>query len=528
MRIPLTVLEFRDRAAAFFGNVEAVIDGERRFTYAQYAERTHRLANALRGLGVQPGDRVSFISYNCHQLLEAYYGVLEAGAVLNPINIRLAAPEIAYILAHAGSTAVFYHADFRPMVESLRGRLPAATRWVVLEGPMEAPATHEYEALLANASAEYRAADVDEDAMAELFYTSGTTGRPKGVVLTHRNLYLHGLMGALALRVTDADTMLHVVPLFHVNGWGAPHWMTLVGGRHVMLRKFDPGTLLRLVATHGVTHLLGVPTIFNALVNSPELDAGALSSLKVAIIGGAPASPTLVRTIEERLGCEAIVGYGLSETTPILSLAWPRAALTAAEEPSRADARRAMTGYAIAGANLRVVGPDGSEVRPDGEQIGEIVVRSNTVMDGYYRDPEGTAEKIRDGWFHTGDMATIDEAGYILIRDRSKDIIIRGGENIGSVEIENAFASHPGVLEVAVVAAPDDRWGEVPVALVVVKPGNEVTAKELQAHVRTQLADFKVPRRIEFRETLPKGGTGKVLKAELRGPFWEGRVSRVN
>jgi fatty-acyl-CoA synthase len=528
MRIPLSVLEFRDRAAALFGNVEAVIDGDRRFTYAQYAERTHRLANAIRSLGVAAGDRVTFISYNCHQLLEAYYGVLEASAVLNPVNIRLAPPEIGYIIGHAGSTAVFYHADFRPMVEALKPDLPAVTRWVVLEGLIEGPATHEYEALLAAASTAYDPTEVDEDSMAELFYTSGTTGRPKGVVLTHRNLYLHGLAGALALRMTDADTMLHVVPLFHVNGWGAPHWMTMMGGRHVMLRKFDPGAVLRLVAEHGVTYLLAVPTIFNALVNSPELGSHDLSSLKRAIIGGAPASPNLVRTIEEKLGCQAIVGYGLSETSPILSLAWPRAALTAAEPPEMAAARQAMTGYEIAGVNLRVVDAEGADVKPDGGQIGEIVARSHTVMDGYYRDPEGTTEKIRDGWFHTGDMATIDEAGYISIKDRSKDIIIRGGENISSVEIENAFASHPAMLEVAVVAAPDDRWGEVPVALVVLKPDATATAQELRTHVRTQLADFKVPRQIEFRESLPKGGTGKILKAELREPFWEGRAARVN
>ena len=295
-----------------------------------------------------------------------------------------------------------------------------------------------------------------------------------------------------------------------------------------MLRKFDPGALLRLVAEHGVTYLLAVPTIFNAVVNSPELGSHDLSSLKKAIIGGAPASPTLVRTIEEKLGCQAIVGYGLSEISPILSLAWPRAALTAAEAADKAAARQAMTGYAIAGVTLRVVDHEGADVRPDGEQIGEIVARSHTVMEGYYRDPEGTAEKIRDGWFHTGDMATIDEAGYISIKDRSKDIIIRGGENISSVEIENAFASHPAVLEVAVVAAPDDRWGEVPVALVVLKPDATATAQELRTHVRTQLADFKVPRQIEFRDALPKGGTGKVLKAELREPFWAGREARVN
>ncbi len=523
MRVPLSVLEFRDRAAAYFGDVEAVVDGEKRFTYAQYAERTHRLANALRGLAVRPGDRVSFMTYNTHQLLEAYYGVLEVGAVLNPLNVRLAAAEIGYILGHAGSKVVFYHTDFEPMVTALRPSLASEVRWVRMEGPAD-----EYEALLAEASTEYRAPEIDENAMAELFYTSGTTGRPKGVMLTHRNLHLHALSTAIVLRITDADTILHVVPLFHVNGWGAPHWMTAVGGRHVMLRKFDPAELLRLVEAEGVTHLLGVPTIFNALVNHPDHATRNLSSLKEAMIGGAPASPTLVNAIERELGCNAIVGYGLSETTPVIALARPRAWLTSHEAPEMEAARKAMTGYAVVGTALRVVDADGNDVAPTGGQIGEIVVRSNLVMDGYYRDPEATAEKIRNGWFHTGDMATIDERGYIVIKDRSKDIIISGGENISSVEIENAIASHAAVLECAVVAVPDDKWGEAAVAIVVLKEGASATADDLGAHVRSQLAGFKVPRDIEFRDALPKGGTGKILKAELREPYWTGREKRVN
>jgi fatty-acyl-CoA synthase len=523
VRVPLGVLEFRDRATAFFGDVEAVVDGEKRFTYRQYAERTHRLANALRAMGIKPGDRVSFLSYNSHQLFEAYYGVLEAGAVLNPLNIRLAPAEIGYILGHAGSSAVFYHADFEPMVIALRSALPAEVRWIRMEGPSD-----EYEGLLAGAPSTCDAPDVDEDAMAELFYTSGTTGRPKGVVLTHRNLHLHAIYAALVLRITDADTILHVVPLFHVNGWGAPHWMTLAGGRHVMLRKFDPTALLELVAAEGVTHLLAVPTIFNALVNHPHRASTDLSSLKEAIIGGAPASPSLVEAIERELHCTAIVGYGLSETSPVLAIARPRVGLTASEPEDMSARRKAMTGYAMAGADLRVVDSQGADVQADGEQIGEIVVRSNVVMDGYYRDPEATAEKIVDGWFHTGDMAVMDDQGYITIKDRSKDIIIRGGENISSVEIENAIASHAAVMECAVIAAPDDRWGEVPVALVVLKQGATATAQDLRRHVRSQLADFKVPRSIEFRDSLPKGGTGKILKAELREPFWEGREKRVN
>jgi acyl-CoA synthetase (AMP-forming)/AMP-acid ligase II len=523
VRVALSVLEFRDRAAAFFGEVDAVVDGEKRFTYRDYAERTHRLANALREMGIKPGDRVSFMSYNSHQLLEAYYGVLEAGAVLNPLNIRLAPAEIGYILGHAGSSAVFYHADFEPMVTALRPSLPAELRWIRMEGPND-----EYEALLAAAPTTYEAPEVDEDAIAELFYTSGTTGRPKGVVLTHRNLHLHAIYAALVLRVTDADTILHVVPLFHVNGWGAPHWMTMVGGRHVMLRKFDPAALLKLVAAERVTHLLGVPTIFNALVNHPYRSTTDIASLKEAIIGGAPASPTLVEAIERELGCTAIVGYGLSETSPVLAIARPRTGLTAGEPDEMAAHRKAMTGYAMAGANLRVVDAEGADVRADSEQIGEIVVRSNVVMEGYFRDPHATAEKIVEGWFHTGDMAVIDDQGYILIKDRSKDIIIRGGENISSVEIENAIASHAAVMECAVIAVPDNRWGEVPVALVVLKDGANATAQDLRKHVRSQLADFKVPRAIEFRESLPKGGTGKVLKAELREPFWADREKRVN
>jgi fatty-acyl-CoA synthase len=527
MRVPLSVLEFRDRAAAYFGDVVGIIDGDRSFTYAEYAERTHRLANALRDLGIEPGDRVSFITYNTHQLLEAYYGVIEAGAVLNPINIRLAPPEIAYILSHAGSKALFYHSDFAPLVDGLRDSLPPDIRLVVMEGAGSAEVP-EYESLLAAASSAYEPPEIDEDAVAELFYTSGTTGRPKGVTLTHRALHLHAVYSALGLRLTDADTILHVVPLFHVNGWGAPHWMTAVGGKHVMLRKFDPTALLELVQRHGVTYLLGVPTIFNALVNHPELGRFDLSSLKVAMIGGAPSSPTLVGTINDKLGTQAIVGYGLTETAPILTIAWPRADLTPQEPPDKADARRAMTGYAVAGVSMRVVDSNGADVAADGEQIGEIVVRSNIVMDGYYKDPEGTAEKIREGWFHTGDMATIDDQGYLLIKDRSKDIIIRGGENISSVEIENALASHPAVLECAVVAAPDDHWGEVPVALVVLKPEASVAEDELKEHVRGQLAGFKVPARIEYRDALPKGGTGKILKAELREPYWAGMEKRVH
>ena len=528
MFVPLSVLEFRDRAEMFFGDKIGVIDGESQFTYRAFADRTHRLANALVELGVVAGDRVSFITFNTHHLLEAYYGVIEAGAVLNPINIRLAPHEIAYILDHAASKVVFFHRDFAPLVEDIRPRLATRPTFVILDGEPGGMADHEYEALLASGSPDPLDPEIDENALAELFYTSGTTGLPKGVAMTHRELYLHGLAAQIGLGFTEDDVVLHVVPLFHVNGWGTPHFLTMIGGRHVMLRRFDPGALMRLVERHRVTRLLAVPTIFNALLNSRERSRYDLSSLRQLIIGGSPASPDLVRALESELGTQAIVGYGLTETSPIITLAQPRQVLTDSEPAERRQERQAMTGWAIPGVRIRVVDAEGVDVRPDGDQIGEIIVRGNTVMDGYYRDPEATETTVRDGWLHTGDMATIDEAGYLVIKDRSKDIIISAGENISSVEIEVALGAHPGVLESAVVAAPDHKRGEVPVAIVVLKPDAAVTAKELRAFCRERLAAHKVPREIHFRDALPKGGTGKILKAELREPFWVGLDARVH
>jgi acyl-CoA synthetase (AMP-forming)/AMP-acid ligase II len=527
MIVPLSVLEFRDRAERYFGPKVGVVDGDRRFTYAEYGERTHRLAGALVGLGVAPGDRVSFITYNTHQLLEAYYGVLEAGAVLNPINIRLTPDDIAYILDHAESRVLFFHRDFTPLVEQVVPRLARRPILVVLEGDADSGADHEYEGLLAAADPTPRTPDIDENAVAELFYTSGTTGRPKGVALTHRNLHLHAVYAELGLHFGEDDVVLHVVPLFHVNGWGTPHYLTMVGARHVMLRKFDPVALMTLVEQERITQLLGVPTIFNAVLNHPERSRFDFSSLRHAILGGAPSSPALVAALEREIGCQAIVGYGLSETSPVLTLAVPRVWLTEEGPPEAKQARQAMTGWPIPGVALRVVDAEGRDVRPDGEQIGEIVARSGTVMEGYYRDPEATAGSIRDGWFHTGDMATVDAAGDVTIKDRSKDVIIRGGENISSVEIENALASHAAVLECAVVAAPDERWGEAPVALVVLKDDAGVAEEEILAHCRERLAGFKVPREVVLRGALPKGGTGKILKAELREPYWAGHEKRV-
>ncbi len=528
MHVPMTPLEFRRRAERLFGGKVGVIDGENRFTYAEFGERSRRLAAVVQTLGVKPGEVVSFITYNTHHLLEAYYGVLQAGAVLNPINIRLHARDIGYILNHAECRALFFHKDFTPLVQAIRDGLETVREFVVLEPDGATPSgAGDYEALLRRASPLCRDPEVDENSVAELFYTSGTTGRPKGVTLTHRALYLHALYGIISDRLTDERVHLHVVPMFHVNGWGAPHTVTAIGATHVMLRKIDPAEILRLVQAEHVTDIRGVPTIFNALVNHPDLGTYDLSSLRLAISGGAPVAPPLVQAIREKLGCEVFAGYGLTETSPVLTMARPKAHLRH-ESAAQQLERRAHTGYAVLGVEVRVVDEDGRDVPPDGATVGEIVARSNVVMEEYFKDPAATAGAIRDGWFHTGDMATINAEGYVNIVDRKKDIIISGGENISSVQIENTLYAHPAVYECAVIAVPDEKWGEVAKALIVLKPGSTAAEADLLQFCRERLAAFMVPKSVEFMDALPKGGTGKILKPELREKYWAGHARRVH
>jgi len=528
MIVPLTPLEFRQRAVSLYGSKVSVVDGEQRFTYAQYDQRINRFANALLQLGTQPEDTVSFISYNCHQLLEAYYAVPQVNAILNPINIRLAAHEIEYILNHAESRVLCFHKDFLPLVEAIRPGLETVAHYLILE-PDEVPAwAQDLEKMMAQASpdAKVHLDNVDENAVVELFYTSGTTAIPKGVALTNRSLYLHTLNTIIGFQASDTDTFLHVVPLFHVNGWGTPHFLTAVGGKHVILRKIEFGTLLRLIETEKVTKLLGVPTIFNGLLQYPDLGKYDLSSLQECFIGGAPSSLALIEALEEKLGCRAFVGYGLTETSPVVSIARVKPQLQA-DTPTRRS-YQVKTGLPIVGIRVRVVDDAGNDVPPDEKTMGEILVRSNQVMQSYFKDQEATDAVMVDGWLHTGDMAVVDEEGYLTIVDRKKDVIISGGENISSVEVEQVLQNHPDVFEAVVIGIPDETWGEVAKALIVLKPNETVSEAEIIAYGRQHLAHFKVPKSVEFRKNLPKGGTGKILKRELRLPYWQGYEKKVN
>jgi fatty-acyl-CoA synthase len=526
MNIPLTPIRFLRYASQQFPGKTAIICGDRRFTYAQFADRAARLAGALRQLGVPSGDRVAFLSANCHRLLEAYYGVLEAGCVLLPLNIRLASQELAYILNDSGSKVLFFENQFSGVVDSFRPQLDSVQSFFVLDSKPAANwvSPQDYETLLEDA-APHRAdfMQVDENALAELFYTSGTSATPKGVMLTHRNVYLHAMGPALTFKIGNDTVELHTIPLFHANGWGAAHSVTLVGGTHVMTRKFDPHEVFRLVERERVHALSLVPTMATALVNCPDRPKYDLGSLKRITIGGAASSPTLVREVEETFGCTCFSGYGLTETAPLLTVS-PMKHGVHWEGQERYEGQ-ASAGFAIPGVEIRVVDGEEKDVPHDGKSIGEIVARSDGVMAGYWKQPEATAEAMRAGWFHTGDMATMDENGYALIVDRKKDIIVSGGENISSLEVEKVMLDHPGVYEVAVIPVPDQRWGEAPKALVVLKPGAEATEGELLEFCRGQLAHYKCPRSVEFMEALPKTGTGKVLKKELRKKYWSGTES---
>jgi fatty-acyl-CoA synthase len=541
MFVPLTPLRFLHRAMDVFGSKTGVVSGSRQFTYAQFGERAQRLADGLTRQGIAPGDRIAYLSFNGHQLLEGYYGVVQARAIVMPLNVRLSEGELAAILNHAAAKMVIFEADFAALCERLRACCPSVSRWVAIDGGGPAQAGDlTYEELLGQGHPER--ADVfsyDETATAELFYTSGSTGTPKGVMLSHRTLYLHALGASHIYDRPESMVDLHTIPLFHANGWGRPHASTMFGTRQVMVRRFEPSTVFRLIQEHEATDMCIVPTMATALINAPDRAQWDLSSVRRIMIGGAASSPELVERVETAFpGCRCLSGYGLTETSPVVTTSCDKGIAYASEEDRRQ--RQAMAGWPVAGAEVRVVDAGLRDVPRDGVTIGEVAVSGDQVMDGYYRDPGATraamfgepGEPGKPGgpavWLHTGDMATWDQESYINIVDRKKEIIISGGENISSVEVEKAIAAHPAVLECAVVSAPDEKWGEVPAAIVVLKARAALTAEELRGFLEQRLARYKLPRIVEFRgEPLPKTGTGKIRKMDLKEKFWAGKGRRV-
>lgn len=527
MNVRLTPVRCLYRGVDLYGKKVGIVSGEQRFTYAQYGERCERLAFGLAKEGVRRGDRVAFLSFNTHQLLEGYYGPVLTHAIAMPLNVRLTLTELTEILNHAEARVLVFEQDFAPMIDAFRKACPSIERYVSTDsGGQQADLT--YEDLLAHGRLERPDySSFEEDEIAELFYTSGSTGSPKGVMLSHRTLYMHAISTGNILREDETSVSLHTIPLFHANGWGKPQTATMGGAKQVMMRRFDPPTVLELIEREGATSMMLVPVMANALLNCPEIGKHDVSSMQEIMLGGAASSPDLLRRLEGAFHCQVYAGYGLTETCPVATSAKFKNFRKYDTDEARLEGT-AMAGFPVVGTEVRVVDPSGKVVPQDSKTVGEVLIRGDNLMDGYYREPEATAAAIRNGWLYTGDMAVWDEECCIQIVDRKKDIIISGGENISSIEIEKAIFAHPKVFECAVVAAPDDKWGEIPVAIVVLKPGEALTAQELAAHLEGRLARFKLPRQVEFVSgPLPKTGTGKILKRELRESYWVGKEKRV-
>lgn len=519
METPLTPLDFARRARKLYGEREAVVDGDLHLTYGQFFDRCDRWAAVLQNLGVDQGDRVAYIAPNTHAQLESFYAVPQIGAVLVPVNYRLTPDDFAYLINHSGARVVCAHPDYLAAVDSIRSQLPRVEHFVALEGLAESSGEGwlNYEALLAEGTSDFARPNTQESDLLTINYTSGTTSRPKGVMITHRNAYMNTVGTLVHEHMTCADRYLWTLPMFHANGWTFVWTVTAAGATHICLPKVDPRVVFELIAKERVTMLCAAPTVLISLANADEeLRRSARRGVRVLTAGAPPAASTIER-LEGDLGWTVTQLYGLTETTPFITVCEPRAEHEQLSIAERAVIKARQGVELITSGETMVIDDDGNEVPCDGQTVGEIVVRGNVVMDGYYKDPEATALAMRDGWFHTGDAAVVHADGYIEIRDRLKDVIISGGENISSVEVEGVLLRHPSVQEVAIIGVPHPRWGEAPHAFVVLRRGAAATEDELREFARTHLAHFKAPHGVTFVEELPKTATGKIQKYVLRG-----------
>jgi len=529
MEVALTPLEFARRTRALYGDREALVDGALRLTYAQFFDRCDRWSAALQRLGVGRGDRVAYIAPNTHAQLESFYAVPQIGAVLVPINYRLSAEEFEYIITHSGATVVCAHEDYLECLDGIRAALPGVRHFVALEGcpPSRAEARGDsaraeagwldYETLLDEAPPTFVRPTIDETDLLTINYTSGTTSRPKGVMITHRNAYLNVVGTLLHIPMRLTDRYLWTLPMFHANGWTFVWTVTAVGGAHVCLRKVDPRHVFDLVRNESVSILCAAPTVLIGVAGAPaDARASAPTGVRVVTAGAPPAAATIER-VEGELGWTITHVYGLTETAPFITVCEPRPEHDALSPADRAVVKARQGVELITSGDLRVVDEEMRDVPRDGATVGEIVVRGNVVMKGYYNDPEATAQALRGGYFHSGDAAVVHPDGYVDIRDRLKDVIISGGENISSVEVEGVLLRHTAVQEAAVVGLPDAKWGEAPHAFIVLKPGAQADAEALRAHTRERLAHFKCPHSFTFVSELPKTATGKIQKFVLRG-----------
>ena len=526
---PLTPLSFLRRNAFVYPDKIAIINGKQRFTYTEFNERVNRLATALSAAGIEKGDRVAFLSPNIPPLLEAHYGVPLAGAILVAINTRLSSREVAYILNHSGAKMLFVDTALSNVVEPILDQLETVTSIVNIRDCNDGKELDGllYEDFLADGSPENIPFPVENELdTITVNYTSGTTGMPKGVMYTHRGAYLNALGEGLELQMNMYTNYLWTLPMFHCNGWCFTWGVTAVGGTHVCLRAVVNKDIYRLIEEEDISHFCAAPTVLIAMAGDPAAKELKLKRKLRIATAGAPPSPTVIKNVEA-IGIDITHVYGLTETYgPHSICAWqPKWDSMGMSERAVIKARQGVP-Y-ITAFEMRVVDNSMSDVPSDGQSMGEVVMRGNNLMKGYYLQPEAKEEAFYGGWFHSGDLAVMHPDGYIEIKDRKKDIIISGGENISTVELENLIFQHPDVLEVAIVAMPHEKWGEVPKAFVVAKPGTNPTEEDIIEYCRANIARYKCPKAVEFGE-LPKTSTGKIKKFVLREKEWKGHDKRVN
>lgn len=510
MLVPMTVTDFIDRARTVYADRVGVVDEPSQvadplpdLTYGEVAALARRQAARLDELGIEVGERVAIVSHNAARMLVSFFGVCGSGRVLVPVNFRLRPDEVRYIVEHSGARVLLVD----PEVDASLASVTAEHRIVLGDD----------DALFAPEGVEPRPWEPDENATATINYTSGTTARPKGVQITHRNIWTNALTFGLHAGVSDRDVYLHTLPMFHANGWGMPFVATGLGVKQVVLRKVDGAEILRRVRDHGVTYLCAAPAVVNAVLEAAQSWEGEVPGrdrVRIIVAGAPPPTKTVAR-VERELGWEFIQIYGLTETSPLLTINRGRAEWDDLSPEERAE-RLVRAGAPALGVTL-TLSPDH-----------EVLARSNVVLEGYWEQPEETARALEGGWFHTGDGGTIGDDGYLTISDRKKDVIITGGENVSSIEVEDVIFSHPAVTEVAVIGVPDEKWGETIKALVVLAPGESVTEAELIAWCKEKAAGYKAPTSVEFRDELARTATGKLQKFKLRAPYWEGRDRQVN
>lgn len=520
-----------NKAITLFSHREALVDGNKRFTYKDFGQRVANLTASLAHLGIKQGGVVAISAPNGHEFVEVYYACAISGIVLSPLNFRLSTQELTAILQDSEASVLICHTAFANEVQNIVSVCPKLKHLVWIgEGviPNIGISSHHFEHLTAQGTGKMPALpNLQADDLAHLYYTSGTTGRPKGVMLTQGNVTFNALGAIAELGLNDSDVWLHVAPLFHLADAWATFAMTWVGGKHVFLPQFKPSPTLATMEKEKVTITVLVPTMLNALLNDPLVADFDYVQLRTLITGGSPIAPETVRRIHNTFGCEYIQLYGMTETSPWLTISRPTIAHQHLSQDQQLEVR-SRTGRPYIGAEVKVVRPDGTEVLKNNREVGEIIAKGPTITPGYWKQPEATKETIKNGWIYTGDLAVIDEDGYINIVDRKKDMIITGGENVYSTEVEYVLYEHPAVHECAVMGVPDEFWGEAVKAIVVLRPGHSLTEQELIEFAKERLAHYKVPRSIDFLPELPKTGSGKIYKKGLREKFWLHKEQKIN